>query len=301
MSHSKYLDITTDYGFKKVFGTDTSKDLLISLLNELFRGRKVIVDLFYDKNEHVGDGEDIGSVIFDLTCTADNGEKIIIEVQRSTQVNLKRRMLYYSSRLIADQAPKGNRKGWSYNISEVYVIVLMDGFHMPDGDGLDQVLHDVCLCDRDSGKIFYGDLGYIYVELINFVKTETELVSDLDRWLYVFNNMSRMDKLPVYLRRPIFEKLFRLAEYSKLSKEEREMYDLSLKRKWDAQSLKETQEILLRRALQEGIAAGIERGKEEGEREKSISIALQFKKMGLSISDIAKGTGLSVEEIEKLK
>ena len=171
---------------------------------------------------------------------------------------------------------------------------------MPGGGDSDQVLHDVCLCDRDTGKIFYEDLGFIYLQMINFVKTETELVSDLDRWLYVFKNMSRLEKLPLYLRKPIFEKLFRLAEYSKLSKEEREMYDVSLKRKWDAQSLKETQEILLRKALQEGLEQGMEKGIENGGRDKAISIALQLKEMGLPIVDIAKSTGLSVEEIENL-
>lgn len=49
LKQSKYIDITTDYGFKKVFGSDTNKDLLISFLNELFRGRKMIVDLYYNK------------------------------------------------------------------------------------------------------------------------------------------------------------------------------------------------------------------------------------------------------------
>lgn len=66
-----------------------------------------------------------------------------------------------------------------------------------------------------------------------FVKTETELDTDLDKWLYVLKNMSNMDKIPVYLRKPVFEKLFNIAEYSNLTKEEKTMYDTSLKRKWD--------------------------------------------------------------------
>ncbi|SFS98156.1 Rpn family recombination-promoting nuclease/putative transposase [Sphingobacterium wenxiniae] len=216
MQQPKYIDPTTDYGFKRLFGTEVNKKFLIALLNDLFRGRKTIDDLVYNKNEHVGDGEDRGTVIFDLTCTTDNGEKFIIEVQRSLQINLKRRMLYYGSKLIADQAPKGNRKGWNYSISGVYVIVLMDGFPMPERTDIEEFLHDICLCNRETGKIFYEDLGFIYLELINFVKGEADLESDLDRWLYVLKNMSTMDKLPVYLRRPIFEKLFQVAEYSKL-------------------------------------------------------------------------------------
>ncbi|WP_262886597.1 Rpn family recombination-promoting nuclease/putative transposase [Sphingobacterium sp. SGG-5] len=159
----KYIDPTTDYGFKRIFGSEVNKDLLIAFLNDLFRGRKKIKELVYNKNEHVGVTEETGAVIFDLTCTADNGEKFIIEVQRSDQKNIKRRMLYYGSKLIADQAPKGRRREWDYAISEVYVIVLMDGFMMSDGDTSD-FLHDICLCNRDTGKVFYEYLGFIYVE-----------------------------------------------------------------------------------------------------------------------------------------
>lgn len=160
----KYIDPLVDFGFKKIFGSYSNRNLLIALLNELFRGRKKIVELVYNKNEHPGDTEEIGGVIFDLTCTASNGEQFIIEVQRSAQVNLKRRMLYYGSKLISDQAPKGKRKDWNYAISEVYVIALMDGFPMPGGDGDGHCVLDICLCNRDTGKVFYEDLGFIYLE-----------------------------------------------------------------------------------------------------------------------------------------
>jgi|GEM_PF-2127387 len=67
--------------------------------------------------------------------------QFIIGVQRTHQQNLKRRMLYYGSKLIADQAPKGSRREWGYNISEVYVIVRMDRFTLPGGDDREEFLH----------------------------------------------------------------------------------------------------------------------------------------------------------------
>jgi len=310
LKQSKYIDITTDYGFKKVFGSDTNKDLLIAFLNELFRGRKVIADLYYNKNEHVGDTEDIGSVIFDLTCTADNGERFIIEVQRTAQVNLKKRMLYYSSKLIADQAPMGNRRAWNYAISEVYIIVLMDGFRMPDVGEEKYFLHDICLCYRDHGKIFYDDLGFIYIELVNFVKAEAELDNDLDRWLYILKNMSSLKGLSKYLRKPVFEKLFQLAEYSKLKPEEREMYNASLRNKWDAESIRSSQEELLKRArekaMAEGRAEGEAKGKAEGEakgkaegKAEVIKNLLSLNKF--SISDIAELANVTEEFVKQIE
>ncbi|WP_312192027.1 Rpn family recombination-promoting nuclease/putative transposase [Sphingobacterium sp.] len=310
LKQSKYIDITTDYGFKKVFGSDTNKDLLIAFLNELFRGRKVIADLYYNKNEHVGDTEDIGTVIFDLTCTADNGERFIIEVQRTSQVNLKKRMLYYSSKLIADQAPKGNRRAWNYEISEVYIIVLMDGFAMPDAGEEKCFLHDICLCYRDHGKIFYDDLGFIYIELVNFVKAEAELVNDLDRWLYVLKNMSSLNGLSTYLRKPIFEKLFRLAEYSKLKPEEREMYNVSLRNKWDAESIRSSQEELLKRAREKAMAEGRAEGREEGIAEgeakgKAAGKAEVIKNLlslnKFSISEIAEVADVTIEFVKQIE
>lgn len=295
-----YIDPTSDFGFKRIFASEPNKDLLIAFINELFRGRKTVIDLTYDKNEFVGDTEELGAVILDLTCTASNGEKFVIEVQRTSQVNFKRRILYYGSKLIADQAPRGKRRDWGYDISEVYVIVLMDGFSMPDGERSEQYLHDICLCDRDTGKVFYEYLEFFYIELVNFVKEEAELQSDLDGWLFVLKNMSSLDKLPAYLRKPVFEKLFQIAEYSKLSKEEKEMYDISLKRKWDAEAVRRYHVQQLEDAKKQVVEAE-RKGLKEGERKKAIAIALEFKKMGIPVADISKGTGLTIEEIEKLK
>ncbi|SEO98854.1 conserved hypothetical protein (putative transposase or invertase) [Mucilaginibacter sp. OK283] len=284
----KYIDPLVDFAFKKIFGSEPNKDLLTAFLNEVFRGRKHIVDLVYNKNEHPGDLKDEGSAIFDLLCTGDNGERFIIEVQRAKQGYFKERALFYTSRLISDQAPKGKRNTWGYNIAEVYLIALLEDFTLEDSPA-NSYLHDICLCNRDTGEIFYDKLGYTYIELSKFVKEETELETDLDRWLYVLKHLSQMDKIPVYLRKPIFEKLFSIAEYTNLTKEEKTMYDSSLKYKWDNKNVVDY-------ARQEGMEKGIEKG----EYKKALDIAREMKKDGLPLVQISKFTKLSVEEIEKL-
>lgn len=274
----------TDFGFKRIFGTDPNKDLLIAFLNEVFRGRKHIVDLVYNKNEHPGDTIYEGGAIFDLLCTGNDGEHFIIEVQRGRQENFKQRALFYTSRLISEQAPKGNRSQWAYNFSEVYLIALLEDFTLEDSPANDY-LHDICLCNRDTGKIFYENLGYTYIELRKFVKTEAELTSELDNWLSLLKNMSSMDKIPLYLRKPIFEKLFNIAAYSSLTKEEKAMYDSSLKSKWDNKNV-------LDYAKQESKAEGILEGIKQ--------TAKKMKQNGIEIKLIANITGLSLSEIEQL-
>jgi len=101
--------------------------------------------------------------------------------------------------------------------------------------------------------------------------------------------MSRLDKIPVYLRKPVFEKLFSIAEYTNLTKEEKTMYDSSLKYKWDNKNV-----------LDYAIKEGIEKGIVEGEHKKAVAIAREMKRESISAVQIAKFTGLSIEEIEKL-
>ncbi|WP_293944733.1 MULTISPECIES: PD-(D/E)XK nuclease family transposase [unclassified Sphingobacterium] len=132
--------------------------------------------------------------------------------------------------------------------------------------------------------------------MVNFVKAEAEIDNDLDRWLYVLKNMSSLNGLSTYLRKPIFEKLFQLAEYSKLKPEEREMYNASLRNKWDAESIRSSQEELLKRgrekAMAEGRAEGEAKGKAEGKAE-VIKNLLSLNKF--SISEIAELSNVTVE------
>lgn len=97
-----YIDPLTDFGFKRLFGSEPNKDLLIDFLNGVFRGRKHIADLVYNKNEHPGETVNEGGAIFDLTCTGNDGEQFIIEVQRGKQGNFKQRAIFYTSRLVTE-------------------------------------------------------------------------------------------------------------------------------------------------------------------------------------------------------
>jgi predicted transposase/invertase (TIGR01784 family) len=205
-------------------------------------------------------------------------------------------MLYYAGRLISDMAPKGKRKVWNYGITEVYVIVLMDGFTLPDSTN-DQYLHDICLCNRDNGEIFYEGLGFIYLELLNFVKTETELETDLDRWLYVLKNMAKMDKVPLYLRKPIFEKLFNIAEYCNLTREEKEMYDVELKRKWDNANIMAYAKA---QAKAEGLAEGEAKGKVKGKTEGKAEVVVTSWKNGFTLEQLQTITGWDKDKINEV-
>ena len=195
-------------------------------------------------------------------------------------------MLYYASRLISDMAPKGKRQDWGYAITGVYVIVLMDGFTFTDSPR-ERYLHDICLCNRENGEVFYEDLGFIYIELLNFAKTEAELKTDLDWWLYLLKNLSKMDKIPLFLRKPIFEKFFNVSEYCNLTREEKAMYDVELKRKWDRANI---------------LAHAREQGKAEKEAQKNYEFVSNLLQAGrFSIDEIAKYANVPVSFVREVQ
>ena len=115
----RYIDPLTDFGFKKIFGSEPNKDLLIAFLNELFKGRKVIRDLAYNPQENNAPAKYYRKTIFDLTCTGADGETFIIEMQRAEQKFFIDRSIFYTSSKLYEQAPKGN-KNWDYSLTEVY-------------------------------------------------------------------------------------------------------------------------------------------------------------------------------------
>jgi predicted transposase/invertase (TIGR01784 family) len=178
--------------------------------------------------------------------------------------------------------PKGESH-WNIELKEVYLIAILE-FNFKH-DISDHYLHDVRLTNTDTGEIFYNKLGYKFLELPKFVKTDAELKTDLDRWFYILKHMSHLDKVPAVLNKRVFQKKFKIAEVSNLTKEEKAMYDSNLKSRWD---------------FENSIEFAKEEAAEKARHEEALNIAGELKKEGLSNEFIAKTTKLSIEEIEKL-
>ena len=307
LNRPRYIDPLSDFGFKFLFGSAANKELLISLLNSIFRGKKNIKDLVFNKTEFVGETEQLGAVVFDLSCIGSNDEKFVIEVQSTSHVNFKKRMLYYGCKLITDQAPKGRRQHWNYAISEVYIIALLANFSISNSNNVGDWLNYIRLFNSDSGSVFDEDFVFIYIELVNFTKGVEALENDLDRWMYILKHLPYLTDQPINTPGSVFEKLFNIAEYSKLNMEEKEMYDVSLKRLWDQEVVRQYYEQKMEEALQNGIEKGVEKGREEAleaaQRETKsnlLNIARNMKKAGSSIDFIVEITKLSIDEVTSL-
>ena len=283
----RYISLLTDFGFKRIFGTAPNKDLLINFLNSLFDGRKVIRDLKYSNSEHVGDVYAERKAIFDVYCESEDGEKFIVEMQNASQRFFKDRSVFYSTFPIREQAPKTGY--WDYRLNAVYTVALLN-YDMKD-DAFDEnaISHQVQLCDTATHRVFYDKMEFIYVEVTKFNKTEAELVTLYDKWLYALKNLAQLTERPAALRDKIFDRLFQVAEIAKFTPLELKEYEDSLKVYRD-----------LKNSLDHAEEKGYVKGHEEGLAEGIVMTAKKFKSMGVETAVIQKATGLTAEEIEAL-
>ena len=288
----KYISPFTDFGFKKLFGTEMNKDILMDFLNELLKkDQGKIVDLTYLPLEQLGRNIDARKAIFDIYCENQKGEKFIVELQKAPQNYFKDRSVYYSTFPIQQQAKKGK---WSFKLEAVYTVGILDFVFAEDQDDQEVFHHEVKLVDQSTQKVFYNKLTYIYLEMPKFKKTEEELETHFDKWLYVLRNLEDLTKRPEKLQEKIFKKLFEQAEIANYSEQEYTEYEHSLKVYRDLNNVIETAES-------KGEKRGIAKGKIEGKIEGKLEVARSLLEEGLPIELIIKTTQLSKEEIEKLK
>ena len=321
---AKYVNLFSDFGFKKIFGEEANKTLLIDFLNSILPPEAQIKDLTFKNTEQLSPVEKERKAVYDIYCQNESGEKFVVELQKSKQNFFKERTIYYSTFPITEQAVKGD---WDYNLKAVYCIGILDfifGDYTNEAEKK-QVIHEIKL--RNSvGKTFYDKLTYIYIEIPNFNKTESELVTRQDKWLYFIKNTEDFQSIPeIFKHEVVFLEALEKAQLSKLSYDEYVNYQLSLKpmRDWYAimdtaksDALKEGKEKGLKEGLEKGIIEGkelgiqqgkelgIQQGKElglqEGENKAKREMAKSLKDNGIPIEVITKTSGLTIEEIQEL-
>ena len=290
----RYINPYTDFGFKKLFGTELNKDLLISFLNALLKEKPEITDLTYLNTEHLGEGITDRKAVFDVYCQLADGSRIIVEMQKAEQEFFKDRSIYYSTYPIREQAPKGP---WNYHLEDVYTVGILN-FTFPEGEyPSDSFIHEIKLKDVEDNHVFYDKLTFVYLEMPKFSKREDELETMFDKWMFALTNLTQLLERPKALQERIFTRLFEQAEVARFTPVERNEYVASKKEYWDNYSIVTT---AMKKGLSKGLAQGLAKGLAQGRAEGIRATARNLKQMGLSVDDIVKATGLTADEIERL-
>lgn len=285
---STFINPFTDIGFKRIFGQEVSKDLLLDFLNNLLAGERVINDLRLLDKEMLGMYEEDRSLIYDVLCETPDGERIIVEMQNQKQQYFPERTIFYAAQAIVRQGERGSL--WKYDIKAVYCISFLN---FRQDRISDRFRTDVTLMDMKTGRQFTDHMRLIYLQLPLFKKGFDDCENDFERWICVLKDMDIMNRLPEAAKNSVFKKVAEIGELSSLTYEERLKYDDVLKRYRDTLAVMEGQK---QEGFREGMEKGIEKGMEKGKAE----IARNLKNDGIPLDVIARNTGLSIEEIEKL-
>ena len=119
---ARYINPFTDYGFKKLFGEEANKHLLISFLNDLLPIDDKITSISFKKNEQQGDIAVSRKAVYDIFCEDEKGNQFIVEMQNARQTYFKDRAVFYSTFPIREQAQKGD---WDFKLKAVYCVGLL--------------------------------------------------------------------------------------------------------------------------------------------------------------------------------
>ena len=289
----KYINPSTDFGFKRLFGTEFNKDLLISFLNAMLQREDEIVDVRYLNSEQLGERIESRRAIFDVYCESQTGERFIVEMQNVYQEFFKDRTVYYATFPIREQAQKGD---WDFHLNAVYTLSLLNYVFEEDKDNPDYY-HEVKLMDIDKKTVFYDKLTFIYLEIPKFKLQEQELSTMMDKWMFLLKNLSRLMDRPATLQERIFTQVFEQAEIAKFNSTELKQYEESINAYRDILNALNTAR---KQSFAEGKEEGRAEGREEGAREKALAMARQMKEDGIPADTIARYTGISKDELKEL-
>lgn len=292
-----YINPYTDFGFKKLFGEEANKDLLIDFLNQLVPEHHQIKDLTFRNPENLADLPLERNAIFDVHCEAVSGERFIVEMQKAKVRYFKDRSLFYLTFPIRDQAQKGN---WDFRIEPIYFIAILD-FEYDEEEELRKFRRDVMLKDQD-GKVFFDKLHLKFLQMPLFTKQEHELETRFDKWCYFLKNLENFEEIPQILNEPIFQRAFNTAKLANLTSEQRDRYERSLLNYRDWYSITKT---AIDEAVEKAVKNAERRVELKTQRETQLktqeNIAQNMMTLGLDDATIATATGLNEEQIQRLR
>ena len=279
---SRFARVTVDFAFKRIFGTERFKDATINLLRSILPNAG-IADVKFLNTEIIGETGESRKAFIDVLCEDVQGRQFVVEMQNARQEHFRERTVFYSSKLISMQPPRGD--AWDYSLPTTYVIAFLN-FSL---EGLTGQTEDdgryylnYTTVDTQTGVRMPGAAEYHFFSLWNFNKTEDELGTYPEKWIYLLKFSESFDEIPDLFRSDgSFDTFFEASERAGFTKEEEQKYVSDMMNQWDIENAKN----LARR---------------EGREEGILATARKMKAIGVPIDTIAEASGLTLEQVESL-
>ncbi|MEM7174881.1 MAG: Rpn family recombination-promoting nuclease/putative transposase [Chlamydiota bacterium] len=306
-----------DLAFKKIFGIEENKDLLISLINSIVSSEDQVVDITLLNPYSQKNFKQDKLSILDIKAEGECGKQFNIEIQITDEADYDKRALYYWAKLYAEQLKTGDDYG---KLEKVIGIHILNFTSIPEAEKYHNSFH---ITEKETRLRYFKCLELHTIELKKFtekVKKElgelaTQIRSSLDMWsaFLTRHDLLNVNNLPKNLDKPELKKALKVLDVMNFTEEEREAYESHLK--WlriESSTLKKAEEKGREKGREEGLKEGEkkgreegrkegeQKGREEGEKNKAVEIAKELLGIGMSLARVAKLTRLAIEDIKVL-
>jgi predicted transposase/invertase (TIGR01784 family) len=301
MSITKFLDPKNDVAFRRIFGSEKNKDILIHFINDILelKERDKIKEITFLPTIAVPEIAAKKQSVVDVLCKDENGVQLIIEMQVAPQEGFEKRAQYYAAKAYSRQLNKGKKEGARYiDLKAVIFIAISDNIIFKD-----KIFYksDHIILDKESYSHDLKDFSFTFIELPKFKITDINLLTNIvEKWCFFFKNAdktSEADLRKLIGSDNVIERAYEELNQFNWTEDELLTYEQETKRIMDNQAA-EDYKI---NQIKQQIVKAEEKGKAEGKVERDIEIAKNLLSQNIDINTISTATGLSVKEIIKLK
>lgn len=283
----RFLNPKTDFAFKKIFGSETSRDILLSFLNAvlslehpyLIKEVDILDPYLAPKIQGMKD------TYLDVRVKDENGRSYIVEMQVLNVAGFEKRVLYNACKAYVNQIQKGEEY---LGLCEVIAITITDFVMFEE---LDAVQNRFRMRAEDNPEIYHSDLELIFIELPKFDKGEEDLLTTYDKWLYFLKKARDLTAIPAKLSdESAIVHAFEIANKAGLTEEE---LDDQERREIFIQDQRGVQQL----AEQRGEKRGKEEGRLQGRQEAQLEVARRLLQQGMAREEVAQLVGVDLKDL----
>ncbi len=305
MSITKFLDPKNDVAFRRIFGSEKNKDILIHFINDILelKDRDKIKEITFLPTIAVPEIAAKKQSVVDVLCKDENGVQLIIEMQVAPQEGFEKRAQYYAAKAYSRQLNKGKKEGARYiDLKAVIFIAISDNIIFKD-----KIFYksDHIILDKESYSHDLKDFSFTFIELPKFKITDINLLTNIvEKWCFFFKNAdktSEADLRKLIGSDNVIERAYEELNQFNWTEDELLTYEQETKRIMDNQAAEDYKTNQIKQQIVEAEEKGKAEGKAEGKVERDIEIAKNLLSQNIDINTISTATGLSVKEIIKLK
>ena len=286
----KFVDPKNDVAFKKIFGNSSKTEILVSFLNAVLELPSPIASLTIATPYQIPQIEELKYTSLDVKAVDNNGREFIVEMQVEGNEKFGKRALYYLAKNYVAQIKVAE----DYEkLKPAYFVGILN-FNMFEGDNC---LTRHIFINQETKHQDLKDFEFNFIELRKFNKSDKEIVTIVDKWLFFLKNAGTLDVIPSAITELALLEAFDSANQMKWTPKELEAFDYWSGKEGDRKAQLRTAE---NKGIAKGKAEGLAEGLAEGKKSQAVEIAINCFKQGMASDSISRITGLSVSEVENL-